>query len=114
MEPPLIVPPEGNLRIHAEHFRKVVRRIEGIKPLAGDNIKITQTDNGVRIDATAVSGTGTGTGTGYGECGFVQAGYSDLFRVIYLNVCSNGQPDQIAVFAPREGRADEGGFLCEV
>jgi len=110
MEPPLDFLPQGNLRIHAEHFRKVVRRIEGIKPLAGNNINITQTDNGVRIDATA----GSGTAAGYGECGFVQAGYSDLFRVIYLNVCSNGQPDQIAVFAPREGRADDGGFLCEV
>jgi hypothetical protein len=37
-EPKLDTPPSGNLKIHAEHFRKVVRRIECIKPIAGDNI----------------------------------------------------------------------------
>jgi hypothetical protein len=113
MEPILQIPPQGNLKIHAEHFRKVVRRIEGIKPLAGKNITITPTDNGIEINATG-GGTGLGGGGDYGECGFVAQGYNTLFKVLYLNVCSNGQPDEIAVFVPREGRADDGGFLCEV
>jgi len=107
-EPRIPTPPEGNLKIHAEHFRKVVRRIECIKPIAGDNITLTPTEDGIKISSTAPT-------VGFlGECGFILQGYSSLFNVIYLNVCSNGQPDQIAVFAPREGRADEGGFLCEV
>jgi hypothetical protein len=107
-EPRIPTPPEGNLKIHAEHFRKVVRRIECIKPIAGDNITLTPTEDGIKISSAAPAGEYSG------ECGFILQGYSSLFNVIYLNVCSNGQPDQIAVFAPREGRADEGGFLCEV
>jgi hypothetical protein len=108
-EPRIPTPPDGNLKIHAEHFRKVVRRIECIKPLAGDNITLTLTEDGIKINCIVTKGGGY-----YGECGFVLQGYNSLFKVIYLNVCSNGQPSQIAVFAPREGRADEGGFLCEV
>lgn len=111
-EPKLDILPSGNLKIHAEHFRKVVRRIECIKPIAGDNITLTPTEDGIKISTTAASG---GEVFGYyGECGFIVQGYSSLFRVIQLNVCSNGAPDQISVFAPRDDRAGEGGFLCEV
>ena len=111
-EPKLANLPPGNLKIHAEHFRKVVRRIECIKPIAGDNITLTPTEDGIKISSTATSG---GQDFGYyGECGFIVQGYSSLFRVIELNVCSNGEPAQIAVFAPRDDRASEGGFLCEV
>jgi hypothetical protein len=110
-EPRIPTPPQGNLKIHAEHFRKVVRRIECIKPLAGNNVTLTPTEDGIKIDCTVTKG---GDNNGYyGECGFVAQGYSSLFKVIYLNVCSNGQPAEIAVFAPKDGRAGDGGFLCE-
>jgi hypothetical protein len=110
-EPKLDIPPPGNLKIHAEHFRKVVRRIECIKPIAGYNITLTPTEDGIKISSAASGGSGAAYS---GECGFILQGYSSLFNVIQLNVCSNGEPAQIAVFAPRAGRADEGGFLCEV
>jgi len=110
-EPKLDTPPSGNLKIHAEHFRKVVRRIECIKPIAGNNITLTPTEDGIKISLGASANSGIGY---FGECGFVSQGYNSLFNVIYLNVCSNGQPAEIAVFAPRDGRAGDGGFLCEV
>jgi hypothetical protein len=112
-EPKLDTPPSGNLKIHAEHFRKVVRRIECIKPIAGDNITLTPTEDGIKISSANTTSADSGIGY-FDECGFVSQGYSSLFKVIYLNVCSNGQPAEIAVFAPRDGRAGDGGFLCEV
>lgn len=81
-EPRLTPLPAGKLKIHAEHFRKVVRRIEAIKPLAGDNISILETEDGIEI-----SSTGTAGGTG------VPAGFS----VIELHVCRNGAPGTIQV-----------------
>jgi hypothetical protein len=113
-EPKLDTPPSGNLKIHAEHFRKVVRRIECIKPIAGDNITLTPTEDGIKISSAASAAPAGSAGEYSGECGFILQGYSSLFKVIQINVCSNGQPAQIAVFAPRDGRGDEGGFLCEV
>jgi hypothetical protein len=83
-EPRLTPLPAGKLKIHAEHFRKVVRRIEAIKPLAGDNISIRETEDGIEISST---GTAGGTGTG------VPAGFS----VIELHVCRNGAPGTIQV-----------------
>lgn len=110
-EPRIPTPPSGNLKIHAEHFRKVVRRIECIKPLAGDNVILTPTEDGIKIDCTVTKG---GDNNGYyGECGFVAQGYSTLFQTYPITVCSNGAPDTIYVFGPREGRGEEG-FLCEV
>lgn len=80
-EPRLTPLPAGKLKIHAEHFRKVVRRIECIKPLAGDNISIRETEDGIEISATAATSGGVPAG----------------FEVIDLTVCMNGAPATIQV-----------------
>lgn len=76
-EPRLQPLPAGKLKIHAEHFRKVVRRIECIKPLAGDNITLRETEEGIEISSS----------------GGVPAG----FEVMELNVCMDGTPSTIFV-----------------
>lgn len=86
-EPRLQTLPSGNLKIGAEHFRKVVRRIECIKPIAGDNITLTPTEDGIKISSTATAASQ----------GVFQ---SSSFTVIGLNVCENGQPAVISVLAP--------------
>lgn len=83
-EPPLQPLPSGDLKIHAEHFRKVVRRIEDIKPLAGPGISITPKEGGIEI-----SSSGTGSGGGLGGC--------PNLKILTLDVCRNGEPDQIYV-----------------
>lgn len=88
-EPRIPTPPSGNLKIHAEHFRKVVRRIECIKPLAGNNVTLTPTEDGIKIDCTATAST-SGTNTG-------NASWLDCLTIIPLNVCSNGEPSTIYV-----------------
>ncbi|NDD53603.1 hypothetical protein EBZ39_06955 [bacterium] len=78
--------PPGKLKIHADHFRKVVDRIEEIKPLAGDGIKIRNTSDGFEISTDAKSATGpAGTSA------------NDFAKPIVLTVCSNGQPSIIYV-----------------
>ena len=78
-EPRLPPLPAGKLKIHAEHFRKVVRRIEAIKPLAGKNISIAQTEDGIEISADD------------------QSGIPNNFTVINLVVCEDGFPATIQV-----------------
>jgi hypothetical protein len=65
------------MKLSGQHFRKVVRRIESIVPLAGDNITVQPKEGGYEISATLPS-----------------------FNVITLNVCSNGSPDTIIVYGP--------------
>lgn len=77
-EPRLQPLPSGKLKIHAEHFRRVVRRIECIKPLAGQNIKIRETEDGMEISATAPTPAASA-------------------KIIELDVCRNGSPDVIYV-----------------
>lgn len=77
-EPRLQPLPSGKLKIHAEHFRKVVRRIECIKPLAGSNITLRETEDGVEISAGA-------------------AGLAAFAKVIELDVCRDGEPAVIYV-----------------
>jgi hypothetical protein len=97
-EPRIPTPPEGNLKIHAEHFRKVVRRIECIKPLAGNNVTLTPTEDGIKIDCTATASTSVGN-----------ASWLDCLTIIELNVCSNGEPSTIYV----AGFSSEGALeLC--
>lgn len=78
-EPRLQPLPGGKLKIHAEHFRRVVRRIECIKPLAGKNISIAQTEDGIEISADD------------------QSSIPSNFTVINLDVCVNGLPATIQV-----------------
>lgn len=96
-EPRLEPLPAGKLKLHAEHFRKVVRRIEAVKPLAGDNITLKETDDGIEISATA----NTGGGSGLGSC--------PNLKILTLNVCRDGAPDQIYVLGFETSGAAE---LC--
>ena len=65
------------MKLSGQHFRRVVRRIESIVPLAGDNITVLPKEGGYEINATVPP-----------------------LNVITLNVCSNGSPDTISVYAP--------------
>lgn len=93
-EPRLQPLPSGKLKIHAEHFRKVVRRIESIKPLAGDGISLKETDDGIEISSTS-----SGSIEGYGTC--------PNLKILTLDVCKNGNPDQVFVLGfETEGQAE--------
>jgi hypothetical protein len=96
-EPKLDMLPDKDMKLSGEHFRKVVRRIESIVPLAGDGIKVEEVDGGVKIinDKPAPAG----------GCGFVAQGYALLFDTVDLNVCSNGSPDIITVVKLADGYA---------
>lgn len=72
-EPKLDMLPDKEMALSGKHFRKVVRRIESIVPLAGYSIKTEEVDGGIRI-------------------------HLDAERVT-LNVCSNGTPSTIIVYA---------------
>ncbi len=103
-EPKLDMLPDKDMKLSGEHFRKVVRRIESIVPLAGDGIKVEEVDGGHKIinDQPAP----------FGGCGFSAQGYSALFDVIELNVCSNGTPDTITVVKLADGYSSFA-ELCE-
>ena len=60
------------MKLSGEHFRRVVRRIESIVPIAGDGIKVEPVDGGHKIINDSPSG--------FGECGFVAQGYAALFK----------------------------------
>ena len=64
--------PDKDMKLSGEHFRKVVRRIESIVPLAGYSIKTEETDDGIKL-------------------------HLDAERVT-INVCSNGEPSTIVVY----------------
>jgi hypothetical protein len=64
----------GNSRLALGFFNSLIRRIECTKPLAGDKISLTDKSDGVEI--------------------------SIKMKTITLNVCSNGTPDTITVYAP--------------
>lgn len=69
---------EGASRLAREFFNRVIRRIECTKPTAGNNITITEEDNGFKVSST-------------GD-----------YNVVTLNVCSNGVPDTLLVLSPKE------------
>jgi hypothetical protein len=94
--------PDKDMKLTGEHFRKVVRRIESIVPLAGDGIKVEPKEGGYEITSPAP----------FGACGFSAQGYDALFDIIELNVCSNGSPDTIYVYAPK-GQNNET-LVCEI
>ena len=80
-EPRLQMLPDSSMKLSGEHFRKVVRRIESIVPLAGENITVQPREGGYEISATATAP-------------------SFNFNLITLNVCSNGVPSTIVVYGP--------------
>jgi hypothetical protein len=75
---------QGTSILTKEFFNKLIRRIECTKPLAGSGIEIQQEENGIVIYGGGAGGFGGG-GPGY--------------TATTLNVCSNGEPAQILVFA---------------
>jgi len=83
-EPRLQMLPDKDLKLSGSHFRKVVRRIESIVPIAGDGITVEAVDGGHKI--TAVSQTPN-------------------LNIITLNVCSNGTPSTIQVYGPLDPEA---------
>jgi len=103
-EPRLDMLPDKDMKLSGEHFRKVVRRIESIVPLAGDGILVKPKDGGYEITNDSPAP--------FGVCGFASQGYNELFDIITLNVCSNGSPDTIYVYAPK-GQNNEA-MTCEV
>ena len=74
--PILPIVPNGKISLAASWFRSIRDRIEEIKPLAGENITLKQTSDGIIISST-------GGGTEY-----------------ELNVCINGQPGTLIVYGP--------------
>ena len=72
-EPRLQMLPDKEMKLPGEHFRKVVRRIESIVPLAGYSIKTEEVEDGIKL-------------------------HLDAERVT-LNVCSDGVPATLVVYA---------------
>jgi hypothetical protein len=103
-EPRLDMLPDKDMKLTGEHFRKVVRRIESIVPLAGEGIKVEPKEGGYEITNDSPAP--------FGVCGFGIQGYDAFFDVIALNVCSNGSPDTLYVYAPRNQNSDA--MLCEI
>ena len=63
-------------KLNLEFFNKIIKRIEGIKPLAGEFLKIAEETDGIRISL-------------------------DNAEVKELNVCKDGVPDTIKVFVQK-------------
>ncbi len=76
-EPRLQMLPDSNMKLSGSTFRKIVRRIESIVPLAGDNITVEPKDGGYEISAEFPS-----------------------LNIITLNVCLDGTPSTIEVYGP--------------
>ena len=81
-EPMLNMLPDKDMKLSGEHFRKVVRRIESIVPIAGDGITVKAVNGGHKISVETPS-----------------------LRIITLNVCKDGSPDTIDVYAPPDPEA---------
>ena len=84
-EPRLQMLPDNAMALSGSQFRKIVRRIESIVPLAGKGITVTPKDGGYLIASTVTAGN-----TG---------------NIITLNVCSNGSPSTIEVYGPLDSEA---------
>lgn len=95
--------PTGKLKIHAEHFRRVRDRIESIKPIPDQDGGLTmrESEEGrfLSIDPNWVQENVPATGGGLGGCPNI--------RILTLDVCKNGQPDQVFVLGfETEGAAE--------
>ena len=82
-EPRLQMLPDKDLKLSGSHFRKVVRRIESIVPIAGDGIRVEAVDGGHKISVSAVSSSN-----------------NSGLNIITLNVCDNGTPSTVQVYGP--------------
>jgi hypothetical protein len=80
-EPRLQMLPDKAMKLSGSTFRKIVRRIESIVPLAGDRITVTPKDGGYEITADE---------------------QAPALNIITLNVCLNGAPSTIEVYGPFE------------
>jgi len=105
-EPRLQMLPDSSMKLSGQHFRRVVRRIESIVPIAGEGITVEPVDGGHKISVESTAE--------FGECGFIAAGYAALFQSVALNVCSNGSPDVIYVLQSKRGASGGEDFLCEI
>jgi hypothetical protein len=65
---------QGTSILTKSFFNKLIRRIECTKPLAGSGITISEKENGFQVSF-------------------------ENYTVVTLNVCSNGTPDKLVVFA---------------
>ena len=65
---------KGSSRLALGFFNSLIRRIECIKPIAGDGVTLTEKEDGIQISTSS--------------------------KLITLNVCSNGTPDTIQVYGP--------------
>lgn len=63
-------------KLNLEFFNKIIKRIEGTKPLAGTLIKVSEEVDGIKISL-------------------------DNAEIKELNVCKNGEPDKIKVFVQK-------------
>jgi hypothetical protein len=63
-------------KLNLEFFNKIIKRIEGTKPLAGEFLKIEEEPDGIKISL-------------------------DNAEIQELNVCKNGSPDTIKVFVQK-------------
>ena len=63
-------------KLNLEFFNKIIKRIEGTKPLAGEFLKIEEEPDGIKISL-------------------------DNAKIQELNVCKNGSPDTIKVFVQK-------------
>ena len=63
-------------KLNLEFFNKIIERIEGIKPLAGDLLKIAEETDGIRVSL-------------------------DNAEIKEINVCKNGAPDTLKVFVQK-------------
>jgi len=95
-EPKLDMLPDKDMQLTGEHFRKVVRRIESIVPIAGEGITVEPVNGGHKITNDSPAP--------FGPCGFIAQGYALVFDTVDLNVCSNGSPDTISVVILANGR----------
>ena len=81
----------GSSRLALGFFNSLIRRIECTKPIAGDNIVLSEKDDGVQISTNfdSLFSTAGGGGGGGGGIGGLE--------VITLNVCSGGVETTIQV-----------------
>jgi hypothetical protein len=78
-EPRLAMLPDSSMKLSGSIFRKIVRRIESIVPLAGDNIDVEQEEGGYKISLKGDPFTAV---------------------TITLDVCLDGDPSTILVYGP--------------
>jgi hypothetical protein len=82
-EPKLQMLPDKDMKLPGAHFRKVVRRIESIVPLAGEGITVTPKDGGYEISLKEEEDSTL-----------------PPLNIITFNVCSNGVPAVVEVYGP--------------